>query len=59
MRLFTTNAALVLALVLPAFAGHEGPELWVHPNNQHPNEIANGLAGRALADWLRREELVR
>lgn len=36
----------------PAFTGHDGPELWVHPNNQHPNEVAHDIAARALYAFL-------
>ena len=38
--------------LLPAFAGHDGPELWVHPTNQHPNEAGHAIAGRALFEFL-------
>lgn len=42
----------------PAFAGHAGPELWIHPGNSHPNEIAHRIAGEALAEWLKAEGLL-
>lgn len=29
-----------------------GPELWVHPTDQHPNEIAHDIAARAMAEYL-------
>lgn len=29
-----------------------GPELWVHPVDQHPNEIAHELAARATFEYL-------
>jgi lysophospholipase L1-like esterase len=29
-----------------------GPELWVHPTDQHPNELAHALAARAIAEYL-------
>ncbi len=45
------NGIPVLDL-LPAFRGHDGPELWVHPKNQHPNEIAHEIAGEALFRFL-------
>ena len=35
-----------------AYRGHEGPELWVHPSDPHPNEIAHDLAARAMAEYL-------
>lgn len=38
--------------LLPAFAGHDGPELWVHPTDQHPNEVAHAIAGEALYGFL-------
>lgn len=38
--------------LLPAFAGFDGPELWVHPNNQHPNEQGHEIAGEALYAFL-------
>ena len=45
------NGVPVLDL-LPAFQGHEGRELWVHPSNQHPNEVANRIAAEALYSFL-------
>jgi len=41
--------------LLPAFAGFSGPELWVHPSDQHPNEIAHALVARRLAEALAQE----
>mgnify|MGYP002621993333 CR=1 FL=1 len=32
-----------------AYEGYRGPELWVHPTDQHPNEIAHDIAARAVA----------
>ncbi|MFH2001266.1 MAG: SGNH/GDSL hydrolase family protein [Planctomycetota bacterium] len=29
-----------------------GPELWVHPMDQHPNEMAHKMAADAIADYL-------
>ncbi len=36
------------------YGGYSGPELWVHPTDQHPNEIAHGIAGDAIANYLLR-----
>lgn len=44
--------------LLPSFAGYDGPELWVHPNNQHPNEIAHAVAGKALARFILNERIL-
>ena len=43
--------AAVLDL-LPVFARREATELWVHPTDQHPNEVAHRMAGEALARAL-------
>jgi hypothetical protein len=42
-----------------AFAGHDGPEPWVDPTNQHPNEIAHEIAGQALHHFLAARSLPR
>jgi hypothetical protein len=31
---------------------YKGPEMWVHPTDQHPNEIAHGIAAESIADFL-------
>ncbi len=36
-----------------SYRDHQGPELWVHPTDQHPNEIAHDIAARAIAEYLR------
>ena len=38
--------------LLPAFADSSGPELWVHPTDQHPNETALRLAAGSLAEHV-------
>ena len=52
------NGIPVLDL-LPAFEGHGGPELWVHPTNQHPNEVGHRIAGDALYDFLTENALLQ
>ena len=44
--------------LLSEFDGYEGPELWVHPTNQHPNEIAHRIVGEAVYRFLRNEVLL-
>lgn len=36
----------------PAFRGFDGPELWAHPNNQHPNAKAHLIAAQALSKFI-------
>jgi lysophospholipase L1-like esterase len=44
--------------LLPAFAGRRARDLWVHENDQHPNELAHALSAVVLADFLRRAGLL-
>lgn len=44
--------------LLPAFAGHDGPELWAHPSDQHPNAEAHAIAAHALFEFLLERDLV-
>ena len=34
------------------YGAYRGEELWVHPTDQHPNEIAHEIAARAVAKYL-------
>ena len=42
----------------PAFDGFDGPELWVHPGNQHPNEIAHKVAAETLARFILESDIL-
>lgn len=37
----------------PALLGHRSKELWVHPVDMHPNEVAHRLAAQSLAPVVR------
>lgn len=39
--------------LLSAFQGHSDHQLWVHPTDHHPNEIAHDLAAASLEKFLR------
>jgi hypothetical protein len=41
-----------LNLFATTFRGHNPRELWVHPTDHHPNEIAHRMAAEAIADFL-------
>lgn len=45
--------------LLNGFFGKNGSELWVHPADQHPNEIANRIAGAELSEFFDKEELIK
>lgn len=40
------------------FEGRTDVELWVHPSDQHPNEIAHGIAADAIDAFVTREALL-
>lgn len=40
--------------LLPAFLGHNAADLWVSPNNQHPNALGHQIAANSLLPFLRR-----
>ncbi len=44
--------------LLPAYRGQDGPSLWIHPANHHPNEIGHAIAARAIHRFLVENGLV-
>jgi len=38
--------------LLPALDTHVGPDLWVHPTDQHPNEAVHVVAARLLSERI-------
>jgi lysophospholipase L1-like esterase len=46
---FCLGAGIPYLDLLPLLRGRESSELWVHPLDHHPNELANRLAAEALA----------
>lgn len=45
--------------ILPAIMHYEDTELWVHPTDQHPNEIVHGITGKLLAEKIYRDNLTK
>lgn len=43
--------------IYPYLHDYVGPELWVHPTDQHPNEIAHKITAEALVDRLSKEPI--
>ncbi|MCH2590745.1 MAG: hypothetical protein MK004_19915, partial [Planctomycetales bacterium] len=39
--------------LLPDFRGLTDQQLWVHPTDHHPNEIAHDIVARSLEGFLR------
>jgi lysophospholipase L1-like esterase len=42
--------------LLPAYKGRRASELWVHPVDRHPNDLAHRLAAEAIADYLKQRK---
>ncbi|HEV8337609.1 MAG TPA: SGNH/GDSL hydrolase family protein [Candidatus Polarisedimenticolia bacterium] len=41
--------------LLPWFRGFSGPDLWVHPADQHPNETAHRIVAERLVEYVAAE----
>ncbi|MFP6769084.1 MAG: SGNH/GDSL hydrolase family protein [Planctomycetaceae bacterium] len=39
--------------LFPALKGHAARDLWVHPTDHHPNELAHDLVARSLEQFVR------
>ncbi|MCG6922888.1 MAG: SGNH/GDSL hydrolase family protein [Acidobacteria bacterium] len=46
---FCVGAGIPVHDLLPVFLGRRSSELWVHPVDRHPNEIAHRMAAESLA----------
>jgi hypothetical protein len=46
---FCSGAGLLVHDLLPVYRGRRSSELWVHPVDRHPNEVAHRLAAESLA----------
>lgn len=49
---FASGLSIPVLDLQPEFSGFDGPELWAHPNNQHPNAQGHEIAGIALSKFL-------
>lgn len=45
---FCRGAGIPWLDLLPVFLGHPSSDLWVHPVDRHPNEVAHRMAAEAL-----------
>ena len=50
---FCLGAGIPVLDLLSVFGGRRSSELWVHPVDRHPNEVAHRLAAEALAPRVR------
>jgi len=54
VRAYCEQKAIHFLELREHYRSFHGPELWAHPTDQHPNEIAHGIAAQAIADYLKR-----
>lgn len=52
LRNFCEATGIPILDLLPSYKKFNGPELWVHPIDQHPNEIAHETAAKAIFNYL-------
>ncbi len=57
VRLFCEETGIDVIDLRNAYRDYNGPELWVHPTDQHPNEKAHEIAAEAIAEYLRRPDV--
>ena len=43
----------------PSFSKHKAEELWVHPTDHHPNEVAHEIAAIEIYAFLKRLGLLK
>ena len=53
LRRFCLGSGIPFLDLLPVFRGRRSAELWVHPVDRHPNEVAHRMAAEALAPVVR------
>ena len=53
LRRFCMGSGIPFHDLLPVFEGRRTPDLWVHPVDRHPNEIAHRLAAESLLPVVR------
>ncbi|MCP5141374.1 MAG: hypothetical protein H6980_03335 [Gammaproteobacteria bacterium] len=49
IRTFANQAGIASIDLLDGLRGRRAGDLWVHPSDQHPNEVAQGIAADVLA----------
>ena len=52
-----TGLPVAFVDLLPLLRGRNAAALWVHPTDQHPNEIVHGIAGKAAAAALMKDKV--
>jgi lysophospholipase L1-like esterase len=55
---FCRSHDIPLLDLLPAYSKHRAEDLWVHPTDHHPNEVAHAVAADELYTFLRARGLL-
>lgn len=51
---FSLSNGFPLHNLLPSFLGYYGPDLWVSPYNQHPNEKGHHIAAESMLPFIKK-----
>ena len=52
VRDFCAEHSIACVDLLDRFLGRDARELWVHPTDQHPNDVGQRLLAEGIRDWL-------
>jgi len=58
VRSFCQESEIPVVDLRESFRDFEGPELWVHPTDQHPNEQAHRIAAESISKFFVENKLV-
>lgn len=58
VRSFCQKSGIPVLDLRDSYRAFDGPELWVHPTDQHPNEQAHRIAGEVIAEFLISSEIL-
>ena len=57
LKEFCASKKIVFIDLLPPLSQHQDKDLWVHPSDHHPNDIAHEIAAQSIYDYLNKRYL--
>jgi lysophospholipase L1-like esterase len=55
---YSSDNGIPVLDLFDSFDGMSYTELWVHPSDQHPNEIGHKISADSIAEFIRRKDLL-